>query len=87
MTIEDDKMEICDGCDEFMFECSCDEMKSSSEQFDFILVRQKDYILDLINKRKYKEAHSCLTCLCELWTTHNYKYKYDELIERLKKQQ
>ena len=49
------------------------------EEFDFLLVRQKDYILELINKRKYKEAKACLNCVNELWVNHSYAYKHVEL--------
>jgi hypothetical protein len=56
----------------------------NNQKFGFLLVRQKEYILDLINKRKYSEARACLTALCELWTIAHYKYKYEELIKRLK---
>lgn len=57
---------------------------ASDEQFGFLLVRQKDYIIDLINKRKYKEARAALTVVLELWTICSYIYKYKELIERIK---
>lgn len=51
----------------------------SPEEFDFLLVRQKDYILKLINKRRYIEAKACLNCLNELWSTNDYTYKHIEL--------
>ena len=63
---------------------NCQMQGTASEEFDFILVRQKDYILNLINNRRFSEARSCLTVLCELWTKHDYKYKYDELIQRIR---
>lgn len=51
---------------------------------DNILVRQKDYILNLINNRRYTEARCCLTILSELWIKHDYKYKYEELQKRIR---
>ena len=66
MAIEDDGMEICDGCDEFMFECSC------KNEIDNILIRQKDYILKLIFRGRFVEARCCLSCVSELWKANNY---------------
>ncbi len=60
------------------------ETDLEEESTDFILVRQKDYIINLINARRFTEARCCLTILCELWTKHDYKYKYDELWRRIR---
>ena len=57
----------------------------SEEEFDFILIRQKEYILNLLDTRRYTEARCCLTILCELWTKHGYLYKYEEIQERIRK--
>lgn len=61
----------------------CDYQINNDPEFGFLLVRQKDYILQLINTGRYKEARCCLTVLCELWTQANYTYKYDELMRRI----
>jgi hypothetical protein len=53
---------------------------------DNVVIRQKDYIFQLINSSRYKEARCCLTALCELWTINEYKYKYDELTRKLNEQ-
>jgi hypothetical protein len=58
----------------------------TSEHFDFLLVRQKDFILDLVNRKRTVEATACLAVLKELWYEHSYGYKYEELTERIKQQ-
>jgi hypothetical protein len=60
--------------------CPCQAVDT---HIDNVLIRQKDYIFQLINSSRYKEARCCLTALCELWTINEYKYKYDELIRIL----
>lgn len=50
---------------------------------DFLLIRQKDKILGLINKKKFREARICLDVLRELWETHAYEYKLIELDHRI----
>ena len=55
------------------------------EEFDFLLIRQKEQILCLINKNKLKEASAALIVVKELWCTHSYTYKYEEITERIRK--
>jgi hypothetical protein len=54
----------------------------TSEEFDFILIKQKEYIINLIDSRKFKEADACLKLVRELWETHSYGYKLLELRNR-----
>ena len=57
----------------------------TEEEMDFLLVRQKDKILSLINHQKFREAQLCLDLVKELWFTHTYEYKFDELSNRIQK--
>jgi hypothetical protein len=61
----------------------CSYQINNDPEFGFLLIRQKNYVDQLINTGRYKEARHCLTVLCELWTKSEYKYKYDQLIARL----
>lgn len=54
------------------------------EEFDFLLIRQKEKILTLINNNRIREALYCLNLVKELWCTHEYKYKYEEIRERIR---
>jgi len=38
MTIEDDGMEECDGCGNFMFECECYELSGKVLRPDFVFM-------------------------------------------------
>lgn len=55
------------------------------EEFDFLLIRQKEKILTLINNNRIREALYCLNLVKELWCTHEYAYKYEEIKERIRK--
>jgi hypothetical protein len=50
---------------------------------DFVLIRQKDYILKLVNTRRKAEARATLKCVKELWDLHEYTYKYTELMQKI----
>lgn len=52
---------------------------TKEQDLEFILIRQKDYIRNLINRRRLIEAHYCLSMLSEFWIANNYEYKVDEL--------
>lgn len=54
-----------------------------NQELDYILIRQKDYIISLIDKKQYFKAKCCLELVSELWTANNYEYKSTELLERL----
>ena len=54
------------------------------DEFDFILIGQKNLILDMINDRKFVEARACLTVLEPLWKAGGYEYKTKEVLERLR---
>lgn len=54
------------------------------EEFDFLLIRQKEQILSLINKNKLREASTALLVVKELWCSHSYTYKYEEIRERIR---
>ena len=63
---------------------SLNQAKSvSTQDTDFILIRQKEFILDLIDKRKFIEARYCLHVLKELWESESYAYKTQELYTRI----
>lgn len=57
-----------------------------NEEIDNILVRQKDFILNLISRGRLVEARCCLSCVSELWKANNYEYKTNEIIERIRKE-
>lgn len=80
---EDQLLTQCPNCKRDHDSVLCPFCEKEQEN-DRVLVRQKDYIINLINNRRFSEARSCLTVLCELWTKHDYKYKYDELIQRIR---
>ena len=54
-----------------------------TDDLDNILIRQKDFILQLINTRQYERARACLACVRELWEESDYGYKYKELKQRI----
>lgn len=56
----------------------------ASQALDNTLIRQKDYILALVNRRNYREALVTLHCVRELWIACNYGYKWDEILTRIK---
>lgn len=47
------------------------------------LVRQKDFILSLINNEEYEKALSLIGFSEELWASVNYAYKTRELRQRV----
>jgi len=55
----------------------------STQDTDFILIRQKEFILDLIDKRRFVEAKTCIRLVKELWDKENYSYKTQELFTRI----
>lgn len=55
----------------------------TEEQLDFILIRQKDIILKLIQNKQLDRARSCLTVVKELWEVCEYEYKYKELHQKI----
>jgi len=59
-------------------------MTPEKPELDFILIRQKDYILNLISKHRYLEARACLVTVCELWTNNDYLYKHNELMNLIR---
>jgi hypothetical protein len=56
----------------------------SEESIDFILIRQKDYIISLIDNHRLVEARCCLRTVSELWLANNYEYKLNELAQRIR---
>lgn len=58
----------------------------NEKQLDFLIVRQKDKILQLINHSRKKEALIALDVVKELWDHCDYTYKYDEIKERINQQ-
>ena len=60
-------------------------VKEIHQLLDFVLVRQKDYILKLIEDGRYAEVGSCLACLDELWYVCGYSYKSSEIIHLMAK--
>jgi hypothetical protein len=52
-------------------------------QLDFILIRQKDNILKEINQGNLSVALAKLKLVKELWSACEYRYKYEELLNRL----
>lgn len=54
-----------------------------NQELDYIFIRQKDYIISLINKKQYFKATACLELVSELWVANNYEYKLQELTLRL----
>lgn len=57
------------------------------KQLDFILIRQKDTIISLIEARCYHEAETTLIAVEELWRACNYFYKITELRARIQSEQ
>lgn len=57
---------------------------ANDEEFSFVLVRQKEYILTLINDRKSQAARAAINIVEELWIICSYEYKTEELRERIK---
>lgn len=57
----------------------------TESELDNILVKQKDRILSLINAGRTDTAREILFIVCDLWFKCNYGYKYQELIDRIKK--
>jgi len=53
------------------------------QTLDFILIRQKDFILKLVEDGRYAETGTCLDCLEELWNVCGYSYKYREVVQRI----
>lgn len=53
------------------------------QTLDFILIRQKDFILKLVEDGRYSDAGACLDCLEELWAGCGYSYKYREVVQRI----
>ena len=51
---------------------------------DFILIRQKNALLELINDDKFEEALARLEFVRELWEENSYAYKYLELKRNMK---
>ena len=49
-------------------------------EIDNALVRQKDYILQLVNEGRYKEAITLLNFSEDLWASCGYHYKYKEIM-------
>lgn len=60
--------------------------KEVGEKLDNMLVRQKDYILSTLDKGDYRAALLTLHCLREFWYAMNYGYKFEEILEKIKKQ-
>lgn len=56
----------------------------ASQALDNTLIRQKNYILALVNRRNYREALVTLHCVRELWSCCNYEYKWNEILTRIK---
>jgi len=55
----------------------------SEDETDNFLIRQKHWILQLINNEAYREAWFALQTVGDLWERLSYGYKYNELMERL----
>ncbi len=53
------------------------------DQMDYILIRQKDRILNYLENGQIIEAKAALEVLQELWSVTSYSYKFDELHKRL----
>lgn len=53
------------------------------QTLDFILIRQKDFILKLVEDGRYADAVACLDCLEELWAGCGYSYKYREVVQQI----
>jgi hypothetical protein len=60
------------------------DINYNDHQLDFILIRQKDYIISLIDNRRLVEARCCLRTVSELWLANNYEYKLNELAQRIR---
>jgi hypothetical protein len=52
---------------------------------DFVLIRQKDHILTLVNDGKYEEANTLLNYSAELWAECSYTYKFLEIKDRIRR--
>lgn len=48
-----------------------------------MLVRQKDYILRLVNANRFDEAQACVNVLRPLWEQTGYAYKIIEIEQRI----
>ena len=55
----------------------------TESELDNILVRQKDWIIRMIDDGKFNEAQFAIAILVDLWCRCSYGYKIDELIERI----
>ena len=62
-------------------------MNFNQQQLNFILVRQKDTIISLINSKCFAEAETALLVVEELWRKCNYTYKIDEIRSRIEQEQ
>lgn len=56
----------------------------SQDTIDNLLVGQKNYIINLVDQRKFKEAEQCLHVLERMWAAYGYSYKTTEIFERIK---
>jgi hypothetical protein len=55
------------------------------EEFDFLLIRQKEKILTLINNNRIREALYCLNLVKELWLNMNISTNMKKSMERIRK--
>lgn len=60
-------------------------MYVTDDEFDNLLVRQKEAILSLIQQGKYGDASAALSVVREMWIAHSYGYKADEIVQRIAK--
>lgn len=59
----------------------------TEQQLDFILVKQKDTIISLINSKCFAEAETALLVVEELWMECSYGYKINEIRSRIEQEQ
>lgn len=55
----------------------------TENELDNQLIKQKDELIRMINRKKYDEAAIILAFIKPMWDVCDYGYKWDEIKERL----